>query len=171
MTGNREDCLAFELGSFPGVRKVTSIVVTPFPQVKLAQTFSGMSLGNTSEGLPDAFLRYNIPIFFLFGGSINLYSTTRLLLLLMNRGIVFICIRCSQVTRASITLFGSGIGVGIGTRCTIHGGIPFILPWSADLGVIPGTDSVCSNRLWHDRNSSHGSLMQVDLGAKCLHDC
>jgi hypothetical protein len=50
-------------------------------------------------------------------------------------------------------------------------GLFFILPWSADLGVIPGTDGVGSNRPWHDCNSSHGGLMQVDLGAKRLEDC
>ncbi len=50
-------------------------------------------------------------------------------------------------------------------------GIPFNLTWSADLGVIPGTDGVGSNRPWHDRNSGHGRLMQVDLGAKRLQDC
>jgi hypothetical protein len=67
-------------------------------------------------------------------------------------------------------LFGSGNSVGIGTRCTIHKGIPFILPWSADLGVIPGADGVGSNRPLHECNSGHGSLMKVDLGAKRLQD-
>jgi hypothetical protein len=68
-------------------------------------------------------------------------------------------------------LFGSGIDVGMVTRYTIPEGIPFIHPWSADLGVIPGTNVVGSNRPRHDRDSSHGSLMQVDLGLKRLHDC
>ena len=94
----------------------------------------------------------------------------RLLLLLTNKGIVLIHIRCCRVPLASVTLFGSGNGVGIGTRCTICEGIPSILPWSADLGVIPGNDGVGSNRPWHGCNSGHGSLMQVDLGAKRLQD-
>ncbi len=92
-------------------------------------------------------------------------------MLLTTRGIVLICIRCCRVALASVTLFGSGSDVRIGTRCTIHEGIPFILPWSADLGVIPGTDSVGSNRPCHDHNSGHGSLIQVDLEAKRLQVC
>jgi hypothetical protein len=99
------------------------------------------------------------------------HSTTRLFLLLTIRKIVFNPIGCSWVRLVSAMLFGSGIGVGIGTRCTIREGIPFILPWSADLGIIPGTDGIGSNRPWHDHDSSHGSLIQVDLGAKRLHDC
>ncbi len=140
-------------------------------QVKSAQTFSDMSLGKYPRGWRTHSWGATFPILFLFGGNIHLYPTLKLLLLLMARGIVFICIKCSRVMLASVTLFGSGIGVEIGTRWTIREGIPFILPWSADLGVIPGTDGVGSNRWpWHDHNSGHGRLMQVDLGEKRLQD-
>jgi hypothetical protein len=61
-------------------------------------------------------------ILFLFGSSIDLYSTTRLLLPLTARGIVLVRIRCCRVALASFTLFGNGSGVGNGTRCTISGG-------------------------------------------------
>jgi hypothetical protein len=49
-------------------------------------------------------------IHFLFGGSINLYSATRLLLPLTAGRIVFVCIGCCRVTLASITLFGLEVG-------------------------------------------------------------
>ncbi len=107
-------------------------------------------------------------IFFLFGGIINLYSTMRLLLPLMAGRIVFLCIGCCGIALASVTLFGCGSSIGSGTRCTICEGILFILPWSADLGIISRSNGVGSDGTRHDRNSGHGSLMQVDLGAKCL---
>jgi hypothetical protein len=85
---------------------------------------------------------------------------------LMAGRIVFVCIRCCRVVIASVTLFGSGSGDRNGTRCTIHKGILFILPWSAGQGIIPIINGLGSNGTRHDRNSGHGSLMQVDLGAK-----
>jgi hypothetical protein len=173
MTGNCKDCLAFELGCLPGVNKVTISVVALFSLVseisaKLFRHVLGENIQGVDGCIPEA---DHSQFFFLFGSSINLYPTTRLFLLLMTRGIFLICIRCSGVMLTSVMLFGSGSGVGIGTRCTIPEGIPFILPCSTDLGVNLGTDSVGSNRPWHDRNSGHGSLMQVDLGAECLQDC
>jgi hypothetical protein len=104
---------------------------------------------------------------FLFSSSINLYSATRRLLPLMARRIVFVYIRCCRVTLAFVTLFGYARGVGSGTRCAIRGRIPVIFLWSAGLGIIPRIDGVGSNRTRHDRNNGHGSLMQVDLIAKC----
>ncbi len=94
----------------------------------------------------------------------------RFLLPLTAGRIVFGCIGCCRAALASITLFGSGSGVGSGTRCTIHKGICSILPWFAGLGIVLRINGVGSNRTSHDRNSGHGSLMQVDLGAKCLKD-
>ncbi len=67
-------------------------------------------------------------------------------------------------------LFGSGISIESETRCTVCKGTLFILPWSAGLGIIPRINSVGGNGTRHDHNSSHGNLMQVDLGAKCLQD-
>jgi hypothetical protein len=109
-------------------------------------------------------------ILFLFGSSINLYSATRLLLPLMAGRIFFVRIGCCRVALASVMLFKSGIGIGNGMRCTIHEGVLFILPWSACLGIIPRINNLGSNGTRHDRNSGHGSLMQVDLGAKRCQD-
>jgi hypothetical protein len=94
-----------------------------------------------------------------------------LLLPLLAGRIVFVCIGCCRVALASIMLFGRESGVESETRCVIRGGIPFIFPWLAGLGNIPRIDGVGNNGTRHDRNSSHGSLMQVDLTAKCLQDC
>jgi hypothetical protein len=155
------------------VSKVTIRIVTLFShaseiRAKLFRHVLGENVQSIDGLIPEV---EHSQIFFLFGSSIKLYPATRLLLFLMTRGIVFICIRCCRVTLASITLFGSGSGVGNGMRCTIREGISFIFPWSAGLGVISWTDGMGSNRPRHDRNSGHGSLMQVDLGAKCLQDC
>jgi len=145
MTGNCKDCLAFELGSLPGVSKVTISIVTLFSlaseiSAKLFRHVLGENIRGVDRRIPEV-VEHSL-FFFLFGSSINLYPMTRLLLLLMTRGIVLIPIRCCRVALASIMLFGSVSGVGIGTRCTICKGIPFILPWSTDLSVIPGTDGV-----------------------------
>jgi hypothetical protein len=82
--------------------------------------------------------------------------------------IVFVRIRCSRAALASVMLFGSGSSIGSGARYTVHEGILFILPWSAGLGIIPRVNGVGGNGTRHDCNSGHGSLMHVDLGAKCL---
>ncbi len=107
-------------------------------------------------------------ILYLFGSSVNLYSTMRLLLPLTAGRIVFICIGSCGIALASVTLFGCESGVGSGTRCTMREGILFILPWSADLSIIPRMNGVGGNGTSHDRNSGHGSLMHVDLRAKYL---
>ncbi len=172
MTGNHNDHLGFELRSLPGVSKVTTSVVTLFPLAseictKLFRHVLGENVQRVDGCIPEV---KHSQFFFLFGSSINLYPMTRLLLLLMTRGIVLICIRCCRVALASVKLFGNESGAEIGTRYTIHKGIPFILPWSTDLGVILGSDGLGSSGPWHDRNSGHGSLMQVDLGAKRLQD-
>ncbi len=84
--------------------------------------------------------------------------------------IVFVCIGCCRVALASVTLFVSGSGSGTGTRFTIHEGVLFIYPWSTGLGIISRIYGIGSNGTRFDRNSGHGSLMQVDLGAKRLQD-
>ncbi len=67
-------------------------------------------------------------ILLLFGGSVNLYSKTRLLLPLMAGRVFLVCIWCCGIVLDSITLFGRESGVRSGTRCTIHEGIFIILP-------------------------------------------
>ncbi len=67
-------------------------------------------------------------ILLLFGGSVNLYSMTGLLLPLTAGRIFLVCIWCCGIALASVTLFGRESGVGRGTRCTICEGILIILP-------------------------------------------
>ena len=107
-------------------------------------------------------------ILLLFCGSVNLYSTTRLLLPLTAGRIVFVRIGSCGIALASVMLLGHESGVESGTRCTIRKGILFILPWSDGLCIIRRINGVGGNGTRHDRNSGHGSLMQVDLRAKCL---
>jgi hypothetical protein len=168
MIGNHNDPLAFQVRSLPGVSKVTISIVTLFSLASEihAKLFRHV-LGENIQWVDGCFPKVErSQILFLFGSSINIYPMARLLLLLTARWIVLICIRCCRVALASVKLFGSGSGVSNGTRCTIRKGFPFIPPWSAGMGIIPRTDGVGSNRPWHDRNCGHGSLMQVDLGAK-----
>jgi hypothetical protein len=172
MIGDHDDRLVFELQSLPGVRKVTISIVTLFSLAKeicakLFRHILGENVRRVDRYITEV---KHSQILFLFGSSINLNSTTRLLLPLTAKGIVLVRIRCCRVALAFVTLFGSGSGVGNGTRCTIRGGIPFILPWFAGLGIIPRTDGVGSNRPRHNRNSGHGSRMQVDLVAKHFQD-
>jgi hypothetical protein len=131
MIGDCDDRLAFELQSLPGVSKVTISVVTLVSlasevHAKLFRHIPGKNIRRVDGHITEV---KHTQILFLFGSSINLYSTTRLLLPLTARGIVLVCIRCCRVALASVTLFGSGSGVGNGMICTICEGIPFILPW------------------------------------------
>jgi hypothetical protein len=170
MIGDHDDCLVFELRSHPGVSKVTISVVTLFSLTSeiSAELFGHILWENVCRVDRQVTEVKHTQILFLFGGSVNLYSTTRLLLPLMTGRIVFVRIGCCGITIASITLFGLESGVGSGARCTIRKGILFILPWFAGLGFIPRINNVGGNGTRHDRNSGHGSLMQVDLGAKRL---
>ncbi len=58
MTGNHDDCLAFELGCLPGVSIVTISIVTFFSLASeiCAKLFRHV-IGEMSEGVMDAFLR------------------------------------------------------------------------------------------------------------------
>jgi hypothetical protein len=173
MIGNCNDRLAFELQSLPRVSKVTISIVTLFSlaseiRAKLFRHILGENVCRVDGRITEV---ERTQVLFLFGSSINIYSTMRLLLPLTARGIVLICIRCCRVALVSVMLFGSGSGVVTGTRCTIRWRIPFILPRSADLGIILRTDGVGSNRPRHNCDSGHGSLMQVDLVVKHLQDC
>jgi hypothetical protein len=154
----------FELLSLPGVSEDAISVGTLF---SLASEVSAKLFGHVLwENVHRVDRRVtevkHTQILFLFGSSINLYSMTRLLLPLMARRIVFFCVGCCRVALTSVTLFGSGSSIGSGTKCTVHEGTLFILPWSAGLCIIPRINGVGS--VLHDCNSGHGSLMQVDLG-------
>jgi hypothetical protein len=173
MIGDCDDCLAFELQSLHGVSKVTISIVTLFSLASEihAKVFRHI-LGENVHRVDGHITKVeHTQILFLFVRSINLYSMTRLLLPLTAGEIVLIQIGCCRIVLASVMVFGSRSGVGNGTGCTICKGIPFILPWSAGLGVISRTDGVGSKRPRHDHNSGHGSLMQVDLVAKRLQNC
>ncbi len=152
MIGNRNDCLAFELRSLPGLSKVTISVVTLFSLASevCAKLFWHILWENVRRVDRRITEVKHTQIIFLFGSSINLYSPTRLLLPLMAGRTVFIRIGYYWVALAFITLLRHESGFGSGMRCTIHGGIPFIFPWSTGLGIIPRIHGVGSNRTRHD---------------------
>ncbi len=172
MIGDHDDHLVFELQSLPGASEVTISFVTLFSLTSeiSAKIFGHILWENVYRVDGQVTEVKHTQILFLFGKSINLSSTMRLFLPLTAGRIVFVCIGCCGILLASVMLFRNGSSIGSGTRCTIHKGILFILPWSAGLGIIPRINSVGGNGTRHDRNSGHGSLMQVDFGAKCLYD-
>jgi hypothetical protein len=173
MIGNHDDHLVFELQSLPRVSKVTISVVTLLSLAsEICSKLFRHILGENIHRVDGCIMEVeHTQIPFLSGRSINLYATMRLLLPLTAGGIVLVRIRCCRVTLASVMLFGSGSGVVSQTRCTFRWRIPFILPRSAGLGIIPRTGGVGGNRPRHNRDSGHGNLMQVDLVAKHLQDC
>ncbi len=130
MIGNQDDCLAFELQSLPGVGKVTISVDNLFSLTsEISAKLFGRILWENVRGVDGQVTEVkHTQILFLFGGSVNLYSTTRLLLPLTAGRIVVVCIGNCRIVLASVTLFGHESGVGSGTRCTIREGILFILP-------------------------------------------
>ncbi len=114
--------------------------------MKLAQSFSGISFGEDVRWVDGWVVEVkHTQILLLFGGSVNLYSTTGLLLPLMAGKVFLVCIGCCGIMLTSVTLFGRESGVGCGTRCTIYEGILIFLPYSASLNVIPGIDIVGEN--------------------------
>ncbi len=175
MIGNCNDRLAFfELWSLPGVSKVTISIVSLFSLAsKIHAKLFRHVLGGNVRGVDGCIMEVeHAQILCLFGSSINLDPTTRLLLPLTAGGIVLVRIRCRSVALASITLIRSGSGVGNGTRCTICKGVPFILPWSVGLGVLPRTDGVGSNRprclmvpycWWVSSASDEGNAWQLTM--------
>ncbi len=170
MIGNQDDCLAFELWRFPGVSKVAISVGTLLSLTsEISAKLFGRILWENVRWVGRRVTEVkHTQILSLFGGSVNLYSMMRLFLPLTAGRIVFVCIEWCGIALASITLFGQESGIGSGTRCTICKGIIIILPQSASLSIIPRINIVSGNRTRHDCNSSHGSLVQVDLRAKCL---
>ncbi len=160
MIGDRNDCLAFELRSLPGVSKVTISVVTLFSLAsevcaKLFRYILGKNVPWVDRWITEV-KTYPNP-FSLWQQYQPLLCNEASLPLVAGR-IVFVRIGCCRVALASITLFGCNRGVGSGTRCAICGGIPFIFPWSAGLSIISRIDGVGSNRTRHDRNGGHDSL-------------
>jgi hypothetical protein len=130
INGNQDDFLAFELQNFSGVSKVAIGVGTLLSLTSEinAKLFGHVLWGNVC--LVDGWVTEvkHTQIRFLFGGSVNLYSTTRLLLPLTTGSIFLVRIGCCGIALASIMLFGCESGIGSGTRCTIHKGILIILP-------------------------------------------
>jgi hypothetical protein len=128
--GNQDDCLAFELQSLPGVSKITVGVGT---LLSLASEVGAKLFGHIFwedvrwvDGLVTEVKHTQILL--LFGGSVNLYSTTGLLLPLTAGRVFLVCIRCCGIALTLVTLFGRESGLGSGTRCTIHEGILIFLP-------------------------------------------
>ncbi len=124
MIGNQDDCLAFELQGLPGVSKVTISVDTLFSLTnEISAKLFGHILWENVRGV-DGWITgvKHTQILFLFGGSVNLYFMTRLLLSLTAGRIVFFCIGSCGIAPASVTLFERESGVGSGTRCTVHKG-------------------------------------------------
>ncbi len=101
------DCLAFELQSLPRVSKVTISVVTLFSLASEICTKLSRHILRGNVCRVDGCITEveHTKILCLFGSSINLYSTMRLLLPLMAGGIVLVCIKCCRVVLASVTLF------------------------------------------------------------------
>jgi hypothetical protein len=130
MIGDQDDCLVFELQSLPGVSKVTISIDTLFSLTnEINAKLLGHILWENARRVDGQVTEVkHTQILFLFGCSVNLYSTTRLFLPLTAGRIVFVCIGSCGIALASVTLFGHESGVGSGTRCTIRKGILFILP-------------------------------------------
>jgi hypothetical protein len=130
MIGDQDDQIAFELQSLSGVSKVTIGVGTLFSLASEvgAKLFGHILWKNVrwDDGWVTDVKHTQIPL--LFGGSINLYSTTRLLLPLTAGRVTLVCFWCCGIALASVTLFGRESGVGSWTRCTICEGIFVILP-------------------------------------------
>jgi hypothetical protein len=130
MIGNQDDHLAFELQRLPGVSKVTISVGTLFFLTSEigAKLFGHIFWENVRWVDGWVTELKHTQILFLFCGSVNLYSTTRLPLHLMAGRVFLIRIGCCGIALASVTLFGRESGVGSETRCTIREGILIILP-------------------------------------------
>jgi hypothetical protein len=130
MVGDQDDCLAFKLRSLPGVSKIAIGVGT---LLSLASEVGGKLFGHIlweDVCWVDGWVTEvkHTQIILLFGGSVNFYSMTGLLLPLMAGRVFLICIGCCGIALTSVMLFGHKSGVGSGTRCTIHEGILIFLP-------------------------------------------
>ncbi len=129
MVGNQDDCLAFELQSLPGVSEITIGVGTLLSLASEVRTkLPGHILWEDVHWVDGQVMEVkHTQILLLFGGSVNLYSRTGLLLPLMAGRVFLVHIGCCEITLASVTLFVHESGIGNGTRCTICKGILIIL--------------------------------------------
>jgi hypothetical protein len=102
MIGNQDDCLVFELRSLPGASKVTISVDTLFSLTsEISAKLFGHILWENVQGVAGWVTEVkHTQILFLFGGSVNLYSTTKLLLPLTTGRIVFVCIGSCGIAHA-----------------------------------------------------------------------
>jgi hypothetical protein len=129
MIGNQDDRLAFELQSLPGVSKVAiGVGLLSLAREVGAKLFGLILWKNVCWVDGRVAKEKHTQILLLFGSSINLYSTTRLLLPLTARKVFLVRFWCHGIALASVTLFGRESGVGSWTRCTIREGIFVILP-------------------------------------------
>jgi hypothetical protein len=130
MVGNQGDCLAFELLCLPGASKIAIGVSTLLSLAGEVQAKLFRHILWEDFLLVDGQVMEvkHTQILILFGGSVNFYSTTGLLLPLMAGRVFLVCIGRCGIALASITLFGLESGIGSGTRCTICEGILIILP-------------------------------------------
>jgi hypothetical protein len=128
--GDQDDRLVFKLRSLPGVSKVTVSVGTLFTLTsEVGAKLFGHILWKNVRWVDGRVTEVkHTQILLLFGGSVNLYSTTGLLLPLTAGRVILVRIGCCGIALASVTLFGRESGVGSGTRCTICKGILIILP-------------------------------------------
>jgi hypothetical protein len=130
MVGDQDDHLAFELQSLPGVSKIAIGVGT---HLSLASEVGAKLFGHIlweDVHWVDGWVTEvkHTQILLLFGGSVNFYSMTGLLLPLTAGRVFLIRIGCCGIALTSVTLFGRESGAVSGTRCTIHKGILILLP-------------------------------------------
>jgi hypothetical protein len=130
MVCDQDDCLAFELRSFPGVSEIAIGVGTLlFLASEVGAKLFGHILWEDVRWVDGWVTEVkHTQILLLFGGSVNPYSRTGLLLLLTAGRVFLSCIGCCGITLTSVTLFGHESGMGSGTRCTIHKGILSFFP-------------------------------------------
>jgi hypothetical protein len=132
--GNQDDCLAFELRSLPGVSKVTIGVGTLLPLASEVGTKLFKHILWEDVHWVDGLVTEvkHTQIFLLFGGSINLYSTTRLLLPLMAGRVGSLAQPLRRVARHSYCLDSSNPRRWRAKRLHHHGGgvcLLFVLLW------------------------------------------
>ena len=165
MISNRDDSFAFELGWLPGMYEFASGI--------------GALLSLACE-VSANFLRHNLrkdirrvdrwifedehaQILPFFGDCVDPHASFRLFLLLTTRGIGVVARirRGTRVAFISPALFLTRLGVC--SRVASQG-------TTTDLSIVPRADVVGRNSALRNDDGEHGSLMEVDLIDKGLHD-